>query len=62
MSLNEDELKVKFDCSVLGIEDYSYYTDFNEIKNEFQISDDEINTDSGIIGAVYNRISLKDIK
>lgn len=62
MSLNEDELKVKFDCSVLGIEDYSYYTDFNEIKNEFQISDEEINTDSGIIGAVYNRISLKDIK
>ncbi len=59
---SKEELQKKLDCSVLDIVDYSKFINFELIKEEFAISDCEINNDSGIIGAVYNRLSLKDLK
>jgi len=37
-------------------------TDYKAIMKEFNISQFEVNNEFGIIGAVYNRISLKDLK
>jgi hypothetical protein len=41
---------------------YSKFTDFDKIKKEFDISDEEANNELGMTGAVYNRIALKDLK
>lgn len=59
---NDLELEQKLKCSFLSIEDYSTLTDMSKIKAEFGITEQEGFNDSGIIGAVYNRLALKDLK
>lgn len=62
-SPSKDELQKKLECTLLDVIDYSKFVNFNLIKEEFSISEVEINNnDSGILGAVYNRLSLKDLK
>lgn len=59
---SESEIEKSLDCISLGVEDYSKYTNFEKIRKEFSITETEINNETGIIGAVYNKLSLKDLK
>ena len=55
-----------FKSTIKGIEitpaHYSKFSDYELIQKEFEITNDEVNNDLGITGAVYNRIALKDLK
>jgi hypothetical protein len=43
-------------------ENYSKFVNLEKLIKEFDIKNEEIENDSGILGAIYNRISLKDSK
>lgn len=57
-----EELKESIGGAEIGQENYSMYADFDIIKKEFDIKEIELENETGIIGAVYNRIALKDLK
>ena len=59
---NITSLKSSTGGTEISPDHYSKFTDFDLIKKEFDISDEEANNDLGITGAVYNRIALKDLK
>lgn len=65
INLNKDEIKeIKSELKGKEItpDNYSKFVDFKKIIKEFEISNEEIENDVGIIGAVYNRIGIKDLK
>lgn len=41
---------------------FSSFSNKNKIIEEFKINSDELSNFSGISGALYNRIALKDLK
>ena len=41
---------------------YDSFVNVSRLKDEFKVENIEINNDSGIIGAIYNRLNLKDLK
>lgn len=54
------EVEDLFECKCLEVEDFSKYTNLNYLIKEFNINDIEFNNEAGIIGSIYNRLSLKD--
>lgn len=57
-----DEISELFGCEVYDSSNFSYFTNIQKIKKEFEIEDIEDNLDTGLLGAIYNRLSLKDLK
>jgi len=49
-------------CRVVEAENFSDYSNIKRIIKDFNLTEDESKTNSGILGAVYNRLSLKDLK
>jgi len=47
--------------NINAVENFSKFINFEKIKKYFDIKNDEIQNDGGIMGAVYNRIALKDL-
>ncbi len=43
------------------MENFSSICDTNEIKKQFEVSDNEILTENGLIGCIYNKLALKDL-
>jgi hypothetical protein len=41
---------------------YEKFLSYDKIIKEFEISEEELENDMGIMGAVYNRIATKDLK
>jgi hypothetical protein len=41
---------------------YEKFLNYQKIIKEFEISEEESDNDMGIMGAVYNRIAIKDLK
>jgi hypothetical protein len=65
INVNTDEIcKIKSEIKGKEItpDNYSKFVNYEKIIKEFEISNDEIDNDLGIIGAVYNRIAIKDLK
>jgi hypothetical protein len=44
------------------MENFSSICDTNEIKKQFEVSDNEILTENALIGCIYNKLALKDLK
>jgi len=42
-------------------ENFSKFVNLEKIKKNFEIKNEEIENDGGMMGAVYNRIALKDL-
>lgn len=61
-NLADEDIEKLLNCKVLGVEDYSKYIDTDKLKKEFGIQDIECKNETGILGAVYNRLALKDLK
>jgi hypothetical protein len=57
-----NSLKSAIGGTEISPDHYSKFTNFDLIKKEFEITDEEVNNDLGMTGAVYNRIALKDLK
>ena len=46
----------------IHLENFSSICDTNELKKQFEVSDNETLTENGLIGCIYNKIALKDLK
>ncbi len=57
-----EEIKEKLEGVEILPENYSKFVNFEKVMKEFEIKYEEIDNDSGIMGAVYNRIAIKDLK
>lgn len=55
-------IKTKLKGNEVRTENYSKFVNYEKIIKEFELSEEEMNNDSGIMGAVYNRIAIKDLK
>jgi len=41
---------------------YNNFVSIEKLRKEFKIDENEVNNTAGILGAIYNRIALKDLK
>jgi hypothetical protein len=41
---------------------YNNFVSVEKLRQEFKIENNEINNIGGIIGSIYNRVALKDLK
>jgi hypothetical protein len=58
----DDDFTSLLKCEVYDVTKIPYFTKFDKLEKEFGITNSEKSTSSGIIGGIYNRLSLKDLK
>jgi tRNA threonylcarbamoyladenosine modification (KEOPS) complex Cgi121 subunit len=46
----------------VSVENFSKYVNLDRLKKEFEVKDEELESEGGLIGAIYNKIALKDLK
>jgi hypothetical protein len=57
-----DIIKKDLQGEEIMVENYCKFVNYENIMKEFDIKEEEVENDNGIMGAVYNRIAIKDLK